>query len=313
MKGAANAGISEGEIDAISIDMDPSSSPANTATSIGSREFCARIDVNGVQDADEDGVDTLELDVTVGPEGIPAEHPMMGFQAGILYDPSAVHVVDSDVHLLLSAIEGSDPFDASHPLPNTDGKFFASALDIGTPITDVAEHGAGVLARISIKANDSAASGIHHLLIRDESYTVDPQNEAFLPVVLNHGVVAIDTECPAEQPEPSFPATPSPTPTPTPGQGDPTPPKGSPVLETGTPTPTMEPFPTPTATPFPTPTPEGGSDEDSGIGGSPVELPKTGGPAGGGGIGLVFAAIGAAFAGGASALVFSGMVARRRE
>jgi hypothetical protein len=65
-------------MDAMSIDMDPSAAPANTATSLGTLESCARINENNVLDADEEGAaDTLSTDVTatnipVGSEMVPS-------------------------------------------------------------------------------------------------------------------------------------------------------------------------------------------------------------------------------------------------
>ena len=74
-----------GGMDAMSIDMNPHGVPANTATSLGSREFCARINENNILDADEDDVDTLEIDITTGPGGIPEGSAMIGFQLDFFY------------------------------------------------------------------------------------------------------------------------------------------------------------------------------------------------------------------------------------
>lgn len=120
-----------GGMDAMSVDMDPSSAPANTATSIGSREFCARINENGIVDADEEEVDTLELDVTTGPLGIPASSPMIAFTFPLLYDPGTFSVIANDTDFLLNAAEGSSIFEASDTLPDSDGKFTAAAVDTG--------------------------------------------------------------------------------------------------------------------------------------------------------------------------------------
>jgi hypothetical protein len=48
-----------------SVDMDPTAVPGNTAMSLGTQETCAGINENGIMDADEDMVDTVEFDVTV--------------------------------------------------------------------------------------------------------------------------------------------------------------------------------------------------------------------------------------------------------
>src|SRR5574342_616053 len=60
--------------DAMSIDMDIT---GNTATALGTRESCARINENNTMDADETAVDTLTVDVTA--VNIPASNPAIGF------------------------------------------------------------------------------------------------------------------------------------------------------------------------------------------------------------------------------------------
>ena len=62
----ANAGLCNAT--AFSIDMQESATPANTKGTgndgvIGSVEVCARINENGIQDADEDTIDALFVDV----------------------------------------------------------------------------------------------------------------------------------------------------------------------------------------------------------------------------------------------------------
>ncbi|MFQ5471982.1 MAG: hypothetical protein ACE5FA_03720 [Dehalococcoidia bacterium] len=59
-----------GAMDAMSIDMDPAQSPANTGTSIGTVQGCAQINENNQLDADEDTVDSLTVDVVA--QGIPS-------------------------------------------------------------------------------------------------------------------------------------------------------------------------------------------------------------------------------------------------
>ena len=49
---------------AMSIDMNEEATPANTSSSLGSLESCARINENDILDADEDVVDGVNIDVT---------------------------------------------------------------------------------------------------------------------------------------------------------------------------------------------------------------------------------------------------------
>ena len=95
-------GAHAGGADAFSIDMDPSSEPANSATSLGSSEGCARIALNGVQDADEDGVDALDVDVTA--TQVPATNPMAAFSYQLNYDDTALAVQTADSEFLLGSV-----------------------------------------------------------------------------------------------------------------------------------------------------------------------------------------------------------------
>jgi hypothetical protein len=56
----------DGGMDEMTLDMNPGSEPANTSTSLGSIEFCARMNENDILDADEDGIDALYVDVVTG-------------------------------------------------------------------------------------------------------------------------------------------------------------------------------------------------------------------------------------------------------
>lgn len=245
LTGALDATASQdGSMDAISIDMDPSSVPGNTATSVGSREFCARINENDLLDADEDSVDSLEIDVTTGPDGIPKDHPMFGFTFLLSYDPASLSVIRNDVSFLLAVRAGSSLFDASDILPDQDGEFAVAAIDVAESFT-ASESGPGVLSRLAVEASSGALEGVHHLVLGDAAH-VDTYAEAFLAQTVNHAVVAIDADCPADQPEPVHP------PTPTPGPATPT---ATPAPSPTTPTPLQSPTADPTATPDPTSAP----------------------------------------------------------
>ena len=258
----------------MAIDMNPHDVPANTATSVGSREFCARINENDILDADEDEIDTLEIDVTTGPKGIPTGSAMIAFQLSLLYSPEHFIVVASLPEELLASAEGSSFLDLSEPLPDSDGEFFSAAIDV---TLEAAESGPGVLATISLESRADSAVGIYDLMIDDAGH-VDI-DEPWLPLQHLNAFVAIDTECPSEPPPPVTNATPTPTPAPTPpGPLNTQPPEF------------FLPF-DPTATPLPTPTPTAcvcgpsaqGIDGDEpsflGIGGpGPAAFPESGGP-----------------------------------
>ncbi|MFQ5472847.1 MAG: hypothetical protein ACE5FA_08190, partial [Dehalococcoidia bacterium] len=150
-----------GGMDSMSIDMNPHGTPANTATSIGSREFCARINENDLLDADEDDIDTLEIDVTTGPVGIPESNPLIAFEFAIRYAAADLIIVNRDIDFLLSAAPGSDLFDLSDPIPDEDGRLYVGAIDLNV---ERLESGPGTLARLKTQTTDGAEPGIKHLM-----------------------------------------------------------------------------------------------------------------------------------------------------
>jgi len=233
-------------MDAMSVDMDPS---GNTATSIGPREFCARINRNGAMDADEDTVDGLTIDVTAGPEGIPADNPMIGFTLALSYDAGLADIVAEDIRFLLASVPGSEVLGVSDDLPDNDGVFNSTALDLTAGRT--ADSGPGVLTRITIVPVAAAAAGIHDLVLVDGAAAhVNAQNVGAAPEALNHGMLAVDVECPAVQATPGPIITMTPRSTPFRTQG-PTPPPRSPPTTPPTATPTFSPVPTLTQGPMP--------------------------------------------------------------
>jgi hypothetical protein len=76
----AAAGANPAAMDAMSIDMDPS---GNSGTSNGDRDFCARINENDIMDADEEAVDTVEVDVTA--LNIPVGSSAIGTNFNLLF------------------------------------------------------------------------------------------------------------------------------------------------------------------------------------------------------------------------------------
>jgi hypothetical protein len=115
-----------GGADNFLIDMDPA---GNTATSIGSIESCARINENNIQDADEDAIDRILIDVVTGPLGIPAGSPMGAFSFGLGYPTPQIMVVAEDqLYLLASAPLSGFFIDASEDRPDNDGLYLAAGL-----------------------------------------------------------------------------------------------------------------------------------------------------------------------------------------
>lgn len=152
-----------GNADFMLIDMDPGAAPANTATSFGTIETCAQINENNFLDADEDAVDTLDIDVVV--QGIPTpvsgHGGMIGFQFQLNYPKDDVMVASYDNEWLLAANPTSSIFELSDPRPDADGQFLVSVGDSAS--FSIHESGDGVLSRIHLETVGSPVSGVHEL------------------------------------------------------------------------------------------------------------------------------------------------------
>ena len=187
--------MSEGGAKAFSIDLDPFGDVANTATSLGSREECASVAPNGVQDGDEDAIDAIALDVTV--TDIPETHPMIGFTYELRYDDSVMQVTSHDPNFLLAATSGSSLFDASEPVPDTrvNGRWTGAALDLSTGAGPAPEFGTGVLGRIQLTVSASAGPGLYVLHLNSFAH-IDPLNEARVPADMQAAMIAVGMPCP---------------------------------------------------------------------------------------------------------------------
>jgi hypothetical protein len=240
----------------------------NTSVLIPSIEQCARIDENGVQDADETGVDTLTVDVII--QGVPVYSDggtpgdtnddtggTIGYQVVVNY-PSATFTVASsqvssgnppDPTFIVNRNAGSATSDFSELTPddNADNSWTAVGFDPGT---GVPESGDGVLHRFTISTEPGAQAG-QYIIQLSENAHIDATGAVHFPTTTLVSNIAVNQACsglitpspsPSPSPSPTFPPTPSPSPTPSP----------TPVP---TPSPSPSPSPSPTGTPFPTLTP----------------------------------------------------------
>lgn len=183
----AVAGYTNGAA-AFLLDANPS---GNTATSLGEIDTCARIDLNGIQDADESSVDTVTIDIAV--MDIPPAHPMVGFSAVLNYPESDLTVTGAQLDFLLGALPGSSIFNASNPTPDSSGQWITSAADISTSLPAPYESGSGVLVRVQISAAPGASTGLHPLTLTNVGHL--DEYEALTPEVRSGASLAIDTEC----------------------------------------------------------------------------------------------------------------------
>ncbi len=199
-----------GSMDAMSIDMDPSADVANTATGLGSREPCARVNENDILDADEDATaDTVTIDVTA--KAIPDSNRMTAFQLFLLYDEANLTIQSRDLQFMLLANPGGNLFDASDFTPDVDGngQYTVAGLDVN----DMSgESGDGVLARITVSSDPAASAGLYSLAL-DSSVHLDPSGEGHIPATINNAFLAVNETC-DNLPTPSPAPTPGPTPSP---------------------------------------------------------------------------------------------------
>ena len=178
-----------GAADNFALDMNPSATPANTATSLGSRQTCARIEANGLQDADEDAVDAIIIDVTA--TNITSAHPVIGFSYDVSYNETSLTLQAHDPNFLLTVNPGTEFFDASEAVPDIDvnDKWNGAGVDTGE---GAPESGTGVLHRLTISADAGAASGTYAVALSDAAH-IDSRNDAFIPDNLYGGSITVGT------------------------------------------------------------------------------------------------------------------------
>jgi hypothetical protein len=221
------------DMEEMAIDMDPSAAPANTSSSLGTIEPCARINENGILDADEDVEDGVKADVTA--RGIPPYNDrgttdfsddyggIIAYAFNLLYDQNAVTVqahefTDPAVHIL-ARNTGSTVLEFGDTPPDADSTWQTSVLDTGVAPP---ESGSGVLDRLTLASQSAAASGLHLLSLGD-SVHLDASGAAYAPLETGFGYVAINRACFEDSPIITLGPSGSPAPvTPSP-IGDPTP------------------------------------------------------------------------------------------
>lgn len=186
-----------------SVDMDPAQNPGNTKNSLGSRQDCARINENNKLDADEDFVDGVEFDVTA--VEIPQESKMIAFGFSLKYDPNNFEFTEKNINGLLSTAAGYSGFDASEPLPDSDGTTNFSVADINV----AGAYGSGFLVRVNMETKPGADSENYQILL-SESGHVDTNGNSWAPNMLESGQVAINSDC-QQITTPNETLTPTPT------------------------------------------------------------------------------------------------------
>jgi len=211
----------------VGIDVDPYATPANTATSLGSRQACIRVS-NGAQfDIDiyitnvtdllgwnlilhsgRTVLNVMKETVFVDNDNdcVGAWNPvtrLCSTSGGIDEDP--IDGVDNDgdtkvdedpVDSFLSAGSGSNVIDMCGPVPDTTGDYPAGALDIGSNH----DSGSGVLVRLKLKAMAAGLSSLNATLVNlwdsEGDFIGDTNGDGYFDGPILNGMIAVDQPCP---------------------------------------------------------------------------------------------------------------------
>ena len=127
----------------VGIDVDPSNAPANTATSLGSRENCRNVTTGETFNTDVVITDVLGL---------------LAWFVAFRFDGSLLTLTEVDVQQFQAAQFPSVVRDISpEPPPDSDGRYLLAAVDVADGASD---SGTGVLARLTLEATAPGTSDL---------------------------------------------------------------------------------------------------------------------------------------------------------
>jgi hypothetical protein len=162
------------------IDADPT---GNTATSLGSIDACFSASSGSSFD-----IDLFITNVS----------DLLGWASYINYDPALINVTNIDVRMFQAADGHSVMLNASDPTPDSDGSFYASAIDLNAP--PYQDSGSGVLARITIS---TLAPGISDLIMSEPALIdvngdpiADITGDGYFDGSTFDAQIALDQPCP---------------------------------------------------------------------------------------------------------------------
>lgn len=191
---------------ALGVDADPA---GNAAASLGTIQSCVSVSSGQIFQVDVFIADVVDL---------------LAWEAYFVYDPAIIGVVEQDVQMFQAANAGSQVFDTSEVLPDQDGRYRISAVDIAEPAAP--DSGSGVLARLTLRAVSAGVSPASLPLVDisgdgrpDLGPTLtdvagntiaDVDGDGFFDGPISDAWIAVDTPCPAAAPAPA--ASPAPPP-----------------------------------------------------------------------------------------------------
>lgn len=188
----------------MSVDMDEEWMPSNTASTLGTRDSCRRINENDVLDADEDEVDRLYVDITIA--GVQAYHDSgtsqnpnddtgglvaYGYELEFAVNDLAIvgWEFDDPALNILRRNPGSDLVGESH---------FATALGFVGGVADIdfgsPESGDGVLERLVLATRPAAPTGVYPLTLAAYSGAAGSHPDAY-SLQFNHAELAVGVAC----------------------------------------------------------------------------------------------------------------------
>ena len=128
----------------VGLDMDPSGTPANTGTSLGSIEDC--VDVTTGQ--------LFDTDVYITNVGSHADQTLLAFSMPLGYDGSVIRVTAVDVLQIFGTVDVLNTSDST--LPDSDGLYEVGAAAIGSSLGS----GSGVMAQVTWEAMAAGSSAV---------------------------------------------------------------------------------------------------------------------------------------------------------
>jgi hypothetical protein len=158
----------------VSVDTDPYTSPANTASLVGSIEPCRSV---------PSGSGSLDVDITI--QGVAS---LSGIEADIFYNPAVLNVTGMQDNFMLA---GGTLFNLSDLLPDSDGTF---RMLLGTTGEG---SGDGVIVRLTLQPVADGASSLDLANVELRDFDGNP----VLPAAVQDGGIAVGTSCGAPDPD----------------------------------------------------------------------------------------------------------------
>jgi len=177
-----------GGADSMSVDMDPSASPANTGTTFGTVETCARVNENDTLDADEDSVDTLRVDAII--DNIPATNPAITTSFVLTFPGGGTEFTVSQVGTPFATAAGWSTINTTDS-PQTDGTFFHGVSDLFVTGTD----GSGAIGELTLETIAGVSTGTFPLDLTQMAH-IDTDGNAQIPDSVVGAEVAVNQSCP---------------------------------------------------------------------------------------------------------------------